>query len=277
MSQKELPPLYIVSGGAGASGKLVVDTVLVQFPDCHAPVITAAHVRSPEQVEQVVAQAQANGGAIVHTMVDTRLGGQLSRLAQERGVKTIDLMGPLIEHLAEQLEQAPQQQPGLYRKLHRDYFERVGAIEFSIDHDDGKKPEDWPQADMVLVGISRVGKTPLSMYLAVQGWKVANMPLVRGLSLPETLFQLDPGRVIGLTVEPGQLVIHREKRQRTLGAPGPSAYSDPLKIYEEVEAAEKFYKKRGFAIINITDKPIEATADEIIRLINRRQPMLRKG
>ena len=175
-----------------------------------------------------------------------------------------------MSRLAELLEQEPAGHPGLYRQLHQDYFERVASIDFAMAHDDGRNPEGWPLADIVLVGPSRVGKTPLSMYLSVLGWKVANVPLVTGLNPPAELFQLDALRVIGLSIEPGQLVGHRQQRQRHLGAPGPTAYTDPVTIYEEMEAARQMFKQGGFSTIDVTDKPIEASADEIIALITRR-------
>ena len=132
-------------------------------------------------------------------------------------------------------------------------------------HDDGKNPDGLPEADAVLVGVSRVGKTPLSLYLAVLGWKIANVPLVPQIPLPDELFSLDPERVIGLTVEPDQLSEYRTRRQKLLGAPGPSAYADPQAIYEEVEEALKVFRRSRFKIVDMTDKTIEQGADEIIR------------
>lgn len=264
------PPIYVVSGGTGASGEQLVHTVLAQFPESQVPVIMRGHVRHLEQVEAVVDQAAASGGTIVHTMVDARLRDALTRLAQDRNVAAIDLMGDLLSRLADVLGQEPVGHPGLYRQLHQAYFERVAAIDFAMAHDDGKNPEGWPQADIVLVGVSRVGKTPLSMYLSVLGWKVANVPLVMGLPPPPDLFQLDRRRVIGLNIEPGQLLVHRQQRQRRLGAPGPSAYTDPAAIYEEVEAARQVFRQGGFSIIDVTDKPIETSADEIIERVTRR-------
>jgi hypothetical protein len=222
-----------------------------------------------EQIEAVVKQAAATGGAIVHTMVDTRLRRALQRMARERNVVTIDLMSDLLAHLSKTLGQKPLGQPGLYRELHQDYFERVAAIEFTMAHDDGQNVQEWSEAEIVLVSVSRVGKTPLSMYLAVLGWKVVNVPLVMEIPPPPELFQLDWRRVIGLTMEPGQLLAHRQQRQSRLGAAGPSAYADPVKIYDEVETAIQIFKQGGFSVIDVTDKPIEASADEVIKLITR--------
>ncbi len=234
------------------------------------PVITVGHVRQVEQVENVVAQAEATGGIIVHTLVDAGLRNTLVRLAQEQNLVTIDLMGDLLHTLVDALGQEPVGKPGLYRELNRAYFDRVAAIKFAMVHDDGKNPEGWPQAEIVLVGVSRTGKTPLSMYLSVLGWNVANISLVMGIPPPPKLFQLDRRRVIGLSIEPGQLLAHRRQRQRHLGASGPSAYTDPAAIYEETDFARQVFRRGGFSKIDVTDKPIETSADEVIRLITRR-------
>lgn len=270
-SQKSnAPPIYVVSGGTGASGEQMVHTVLVQFPKIRLPVIKVAHVRQIGQIKDVVAQASTTGGTIAHTLVDTRLRNALVQLGKERDVVTIDLMGPLLSRLTNVLGQEPICQPGLYRQLHQDYFDRVAAIEFSMNHDDGQKPYDLPLADIVLTGISRVGKTPLSMYLSVLGWKVANVPLVMGHSPPPELFKIERGRVIGLSIEPDQLLIHRQKRQRRIGVPGRSSYTDPRTIIEEVEVARKIFQRGGFSVLDVSNKPIETSADEIIELVTRR-------
>lgn len=264
------PPIYIVSGGTGASGEQVVYTLLVQFPESQVPIITVAHVRHVEQVEDVTGRAAADGGTIVHTLVDARLRETLARRANERGVVAIDLMGPLADRLATVLEQEPLGDPGLYRRLNEAYFERVAAIDYAMAHDDGKHPAGWPEAEVVLVGVSRVGKTPLSMFLGVLGWKVANVPLIPGLEPPDALYELDRHRVIGLTMDVSQLVFHRQQRRRRLGAPGLEAYADPVAISEELESAKRIIRRGGFTTIDVTDKPIEASANQVIDLITRR-------
>ena len=266
----EKPPIYIVSGGTGSSGEQLVNTVLAQFPESHMPVVMVSHVRQMEEIEKVVAEAATTGGTIVHTLVDEHLRGALARLGQERGVVTIDLMGSLLSRLTNLLGQEPASQPGLYRQLRQAYFDRIEAIQFSMSHDDGMKVDDLPQAEIVLLGVSRVGKTPLSAYLSVLGWKVANVPLVMELPLPPKLFQIDPRRVIGLSIEPEQLIVHRQRRQRELGLSKASRYADPSTIYEEVEAARKVFRRGGFSVISVTNKPIETIADQVIRLISRR-------
>jgi regulator of PEP synthase PpsR (kinase-PPPase family) len=267
--EAKLPPIYIVSGGVGASGEQLVHTALAQFPDHRLPVVVVGNVREVAQIDDVVAQAKISGGTIAHTLVDAGLRAKLVSQAEAAGVAAIDLMGPLLARMAQVLGREPLGHPGLYRQLHRDYFERVAAIEFTMAHDDGKKTEGWRAAEIVLVGVSRTGKTPLSLYLSVLGWKVANAPLVPNLPPPPVLFQLDPRRVVGLTIDAGQLLLHRQQRQMRLGAPGPSAYVDPNSIYEELRIAKQVFRRGGFAVIDVTDKPIETCADEVIRLIQR--------
>ena len=155
-------------------------------------------------------------------------------------------MGALLSHLSERLGQEPLAHPGLYRRLRQAYFDRVAAIEFTLAHDDGLRPEGWSGADAVLVGPSRVGKTPLSMYLAVLGWKIANVPLVPEIDPPRTLTQLDRRRVFGLSMEPGQLLFYRKQRQGRMGAGGLGAYTDASKIHLEIEAARALYRRSGF-------------------------------
>jgi regulator of PEP synthase PpsR (kinase-PPPase family) len=262
--------IYIVSGGVGAVGELLVQTILPQFPGKSVNVITVPNVRFTSQIDDVVGRAQSSGATLVYTLVDPQLRIYLVKLAAEQEVLAIDLMGGLLDRLAEVLEQPPLGQPGLYRRLNKAYFDRVEAIEYTMAHDDGRNPDTWPQADMLLIGISRVGKTPTSLYLSVLGWKVANYPLVADLELPIELQMVDPQRVIGLTIEAGQLLALRQQRQRRLGVSGTSDYIDPQCIFDELELAEEIFKRLGITIIDVTDKPIESTANELIRLITRR-------
>lgn len=265
----EKPKITIVSGGAGASAEQVVNTVLAQFPASRLPVVTFSNVRYPSQLENAVQQAQACGGIIVHTLVDSQLRAEMTQRAAEAGVPAIDLMGGLIEQITQLSGQAPLEQPGFYRKLNKPYYDRVAAMEYAMAHDDGKNPAEWRQADVLLLGVSRSGKTPLSLYLSVLGWKAANLPLVPQISLPDELEQMDRSRVIGLKIDAGQLLLHRQQRQRHLGAPGPTDYTHPGRVADELEYANKIYQRLGCTVLDVTDKPIESSADDVIRIVAR--------
>jgi [pyruvate, water dikinase]-phosphate phosphotransferase / [pyruvate, water dikinase] kinase len=261
--------VYVVSGGVGASGTQLVHTALAQFPNSQVLVIPIGSVRQVEQIETALTQAQSTGGTVAHTLVDPVLRQMLIDRAQELGIAAIDLMGPLLARLSHVLGREPLIEPGLYRRLNKAYYDRVEAIEYTMAHDDGKDPSGWEKAEILLLGISRTGKTPLSLYLSVLGWKVANFPLVPEMEPPSSLFAVEPSRVVGLTIEPGQLILHRQKRQSRLGVTGASQYVDPEAVYEEVKAAVRFFRKNGFAVVNVTDKPVESTADEVLRILAR--------
>jgi hypothetical protein len=275
--KKDAPPrVYIVTGGSGASGLQIVETVLAQFPALQLPVNVRNHVVSLEQVKEAVKEAGDGGGILVHTFVDGVLRDALVRLGRERGVVTIDLMGPLIEQVAARTGAKPLEQPGMYRKLRKDYFDRIEAIDFAVSHDDGKRPEDLPLSDVVIVGVSRCGKTPLSMYLAVHGWKVANVPLVQGIPPPAELSRVDRRRVIGLGIGHPQLLEYRRRREERMGRAGMTAYASPPAVLEEIEAARRICREGGFRVVDVTDKPIEIVADEVVKLVtphlDRKQP-----
>lgn len=270
MDHPAIPIIYIVSGGVGASGEQLVNTVLAQFPENMVKVITVGNVREKEQIAEVLKQAREVNALVVHTLVDYLLQDYLICEAGKIGVQAVDVMGPILQWISQKVGNEPLRQPGLYRRLHHEYFGRVSAIDYMLKHDDGKSPDGWAQAEAVLVGVSRSGKTPLSVYLAVLGWKVANYPLVPQIPPPEELFLLDQQRVFGLTIEPGQLIQYRIQRQRQLGTPILTAYVDPQSVYREVEDALKFCRRNRFTIINMTDKTIEMGADEIIRHLGRR-------
>ncbi len=273
----DVAPVYIVSGGAGASAEQVVHTVLAQFPSAQVPVVKIAHVHSAEQIRQVAGRVRVHGGIIVHTLVDKSLRDAMKAIGAEAGVVTIDLMGELIGALSTGLGQEPVGKPGLYRQLNRDYFERVEAIEFAMTHDDGRSPHELHDADIVLLGVSRVGKTPLSMYLSVLGWKVANVPFIKDQPLPDEVFQIEKGRVTGLVIDPQRLMIHRRIRQERIAGMQPSSYTDPEAVFEELEESRRLFRRGGFSVIDITDKPMETSADEIIKLITNRFGHRRPG
>lgn len=267
MSHKNEPTIFIVSGGAGASGEQLVHTVLAQFPERHIRVNTISNVRNADQLQSVVHEAQARHGIIVHTLVNRNLRRVLRRAAKKEGVRAVDLVHDLQSWLENALNQPARGEPGLYRRLNRTYFERVGAIEYSLAHDDGRDPDGWLKADIVLTGVSRSGKSPLSMYLSVLGWKVANVPIVPGLELPVQFNELDPRRVIGLMIEPDRLLSLRQQRFSQIPAMTHTHYLNLGHIEEELAYAKRLFKQHGFSIINVTDKPIESSADHVIRLI----------
>ncbi len=265
------PPIFVVSGGTGATGDLLARTVLAQFPDVNVQIHVETKVVSEDRVHEVVKMATGIPGAIIlHTMVNRNFRRLLVTEAARAGIVTFDLAGPLEEHLSRELAMPPQQMPGLYHQMRRAYFDRVEAIEFTVAHDDGKRVEDLAKAEIVLLGVSRVGKTPLSMYLSILGWKTANVPFVPGVPPPPELDQVDPHKVVGLVIEPAQLMSHRRYRASRSGI-REQGYVDRQTVIDEMRAANHYYYQRGYHVVDTTDKPIETSAEEIISLITRRK------
>ena len=270
MTNPEPRPIYIISGGKGITGNFLVQTVLAQFPKNRIAVKLISDVITVASVETAVARAAADGAIVVHTMIDKRLRENLNKICQENNIQTIDMAGDLIDYLTEELNEEPLNQPGLYRRLNLEYFDRLESIDFAISNDDGLNVHNLRNADIVLAGVSRTGKTPLSVYLAMHGWKVSNVPLVLGMDPPEELFKVDEKRVFGLTTSMNQLLSHRRKRLGDYEHVSSSDYVNPRSVRMELDFAHAVFKRGGFSVISVTHKPIESVANEILELIYRR-------
>lgn len=263
-------PIYVVSGGKGLAGNNMVQSTLIQYPQNNVPVIIVPHVMDEEQLEAVILQAKHDGGLVTHTMVDRHLRTRLIELAREHGVYQIDFMGELGDYLDKMLGIPSLQSPGLYREINQQYFDRIDAMEFTLNHDDGLSPQRLHEAEIVLCGVSRSGKTPLSVYLALYGWKVANVPLVAGIDPPPELFSIDPDRVFGLQIGVSQLVAHRMKRLRSFNNLGNTNYVDERLILEEIRHANLVFSRGKFTVINVNNKPVESSANEILNILTSR-------
>jgi regulator of PEP synthase PpsR (kinase-PPPase family) len=270
------PPVFIVSGGNGASGRHLVDTVLVQYPDLNVPVVMKTNVRRAEQVKDIISEAAATQALIVHSMVAGELRAHIVRLAEEKGVLALDVMGPLFHYLTAFSGHEPLGKPGLYRILHQGYYDRVAAIEFAMTHDDGQRQDELHLAEVVLLGVSRSGKTPLSMYLAVLGWRVANLPIVPQVPLPENMAQVDSRKIFGLDIDYELLLKHRRFRQEQFGFLASTAYTKANRVIEEVEAARKIFRRYRARVIDVTDKAIETSAAEILEYLEPRTDLERQ-
>ena len=262
--------IYIASCGEGINAFNLVESTLVQFPSADISVVKVPHVRTPAQVDELMEKVKSVESLIVHTLVDRDLRQYLTRKGIEAGVVTIDLMGPVISKIQAYLDLEPLQIPGLYREQHAVNLKQVSAIDFALAHDDGLNPDTLANAEVVLVGLSRAGKTPLSMYMAVLGWKVANVPFVPGIGMPESLKIVDRRRIIALNINADQLLAHRKLRQESLGTRDFYSYSSRPDIEKEIQYAQRYYVTNGFSIIDVSNKPIESSAEEIIEMITRR-------
>jgi len=269
-AKSKTAPIYIVSGGKGLAGNNMVHSLLIQYPNNNVPVIIVPDQHLEKQLIDLVAKVKLEGGLITHTMVNRHLRSFLINLCEENGVKHIDFMGKLADYLDETLDIPSLQTPGLYREINQEYFDRIDAIEFTLNHDDGLSPAKLHKAEIILTGVSRSGKTPLSVYLAMYGWKVANIPLVNGIQPPKELFEVDPQRVFGLNISPGQLISHRMKRLVSINNTENTNYVDERMVAQEIRNANFIFEKGGFTVLNVSNKPVETTANEILNMMANR-------
>jgi [pyruvate, water dikinase]-phosphate phosphotransferase / [pyruvate, water dikinase] kinase len=258
--------IFVLSDGSGQTGKRVLEAALLQF-DLVAMVVRLPHVATMAEVREVVAEAARRRGMIVYTLVAVDLRQALYMAATEHGVIAVDLLGGLLSKLQDFFHSTPWGRPGLLHHSDEGYVERVDAMEFTVRHDDGQDVEELSKADVVLVGVSRTSKTPLSFYLAYRGWKVANIPLVLGVEPPEALCRLEPRAVVGLTIDPERLAVIRQARLQHLGVERGSAYADPTRIREELRYCLNLCRAYRWPVIDVTGKAVEEMANEVTNLV----------
>ena len=255
-----------MSDGTGDTGAAVAKAALAQF-QVECKLRRFGGIRQPSLARRVVAEAERVGALVLFTLVDRRVAQGLLEEAAARGVPTLDVLGGMIAKIAEHVNAEPRSEPGLLHGFSDDYFKRIEAVEFAVRHDDGANLHTLFRADLVLTGVSRTSKTPLSMYLAQRGYKTGNVPIVPGIEPPRALLELDPKKVFALTIDPSLLLTIRQARVRALGAPPYSTYADPEALIEEVRRARRLYREQGWQVIDISGRAAEENAARILRLI----------
>ncbi|WP_438446238.1 pyruvate, water dikinase regulatory protein [Gorillibacterium sp. sgz5001074] len=259
--------VYVVSDSAGETGEAVVKAAIVQFLPATVDIRRSPFIHDREGIDQVVESALASGGVIVFTLVIPELRDYLLEKALSCQVICIDLLGPIISSLEKALNQQARHEPGMIHKLDEGYFRKVEAVEFAVKYDDGRDPNGVLKADIILTGVSRTSKTPLSMYLAHKSYKVANVPLVPELVPPKELFTVNKSKIIGLTINPDKLNEIRVERLKALGLAENANYAKVQRIREELAYAESVMKKLGCVVIDVSSKAVEETASLIMERI----------
>ena len=268
--------IVVASDATGHTAEGVVRAALVQFRGAEVQIHVRSHIRTAEDVRDAVRYAGRVGGLVVHTLVSQEMRSLMLTEARAQRVPTIDLLGPLLLRLEDLLALQPLAMPGLFRDADAEYRRRFEVMDFTVRHDDGQAPEDLPQADLVLVGVSRTSKTPLSMFLAWRGLRVANVPIVHNLPLPEELERVVPQRVVGLTIKPERLLELRRSRLQQMETPPQFPYADVSQIWAELEYARGFCGRAGWLVVDVTDKSIEEVAGEILVITGIEQPSRRQ-
>ncbi|RMG42800.1 MAG: kinase/pyrophosphorylase [Methanobacteriota archaeon] len=263
--------IFVVSDGTGRTAFQAIEAALTQFPDVEVDIKVRPGIRTETQVMEIIVEASDVNGIIVHTIVTHKLRDFLRMNARLHNVDVIDIMGPLLAQLSHHFANSPSERPGLFRELNRAYFQRIEAMEFAFRHDDGQHVHELDKAEIVLVGVSRTFKTPLSIYLAFKGWYVANVPIVLHIPPPPILFEIPPERVFALMTTPRRLSVLRSVRDSHLGgATGDYAHLDHVKA-ELRYAREIIDKNPNWTVIDVTNKPIEEIAFEILEKIRLRK------
>ncbi len=258
--------IYVLSDSTGETAERVVRAALSQFDNSEVRIVRLPKVCNQQEVQQAMSTVTEDQGLLVYTLVDAGLAVVVQTIAEEHGLMAFDLLTPLLHNLSLFLGTSAHATPGLLHQIDTDYFRRMEAVNFTVKHDDGQETRGLVKADLVLVGVSRSSKTPLSMYLANKGYKVANVPLVKGIDPPDELDGIDPQKVVGLVISPKRLVEIRTSRLVTMGQSMKNSYADYEKVEEEIAFCRQYYRRHpAWIIIDVTNKSVEESASEILR------------
>jgi [pyruvate, water dikinase]-phosphate phosphotransferase / [pyruvate, water dikinase] kinase len=261
--------LHMISDATGATAKRLVQALEAQFPDQQFEDIVHPMVETVDDLRLAVDRAKGRPAVIVYTIVKPELRDAMHELCRRAKVHYCDILRQPIDSVAKVSGQMAKMAPGARPPLDSNYFRRMAAIEFAVKYDDGVGG-GLDDADIVLVGVSRTSKTPLSIYLGYLGYKAANVPVVKGIAPPEKLFEIDQSKIIGLTIGAERLAEIRADRARRLGGNN-RKYAALLEIYDELEEAEALHRRLGCPVIEISELSIEETAARIIAMVERRR------
>lgn len=263
--KKLFPTLIVVSDSTGETADHMMRAAMIQFDVSFSRILYFRHVEDEEKIEKAMAAATEAPSVLVCTLVDQKVRDSLAASCASRGVPFVDLLGPLLSVLESSFGVSALRAPGLLRKLDDEYFRKIRAIEFAIQCDDGKRSALLHEADLIILGVSRTGKTPLSMYMANKGYKTANVPLIPEVDPPDILRFLPSSKMVGLSISAERLMQIRQERLRLLGLkPHVSSYGYRERVERELRFGRDCFKQLGIVVYDVTDKAVEETAQEIL-------------
>lgn len=258
--------IFLISDSTGETAEQLARAALAQFNGIKYNFERFSHIRDFLLLSEILNKCKETENSILfYSLVDSSLLDYVKKFSELNSITNVDLLSASILAIQRVSNISPGNNPGALRKLNEEYFKRIDSIEFAVRYDDGKDPRGVLIADLVIIGISRTSKTPLSMYLANKNIRVANIPLVPETKVPEELFKVSPKKIIGLTNSPEKLESIRKERLKSLGLPDNSIYSNSNRILEELEYSDKIMKKIGCPTIDVSTKAIEETADIILK------------
>jgi hypothetical protein len=268
-SAKTPVELHIISDATGETATRLVAALEAQFPDQPFEEVRHPRVETVDDLMLAVSRAKGRPAVLVYTIVKPELREAMRDLCRQAKLHYCDILGPPLASIAKVSGMAAQMKPGARPPLDSAYFRRMAAIEFAVKYDDGVG-SGLRESDIVLVGVSRTSKTPLSMYLGYLGYKTANVPIVKGIEPPADLFAIDAAKVVGLTIGPDRLAEIRRERARLMRGARQS-YAGIVEIYEELDQAAAVHRRLGCPVIDVTELSVEETAQRVIRLVQNRQ------
>ncbi len=272
MEKPDVHCVFVVADATGETAAKMSQAALAQFPVEGLQMIRRYNVRTEPQIAEVLEEVEDRQGLIIFTFASNALRSKLLKGAQKAALPAVDLLGPLFSALTLFLKMAPHSEPGRVHRIDTGYFGRVEAVQYTVKHDDGQNLSGIRDADVLLVGPSRTAKTPLSIYLAQFGYKVANVPIILHLPLPKEIEEIVPVRVVGLLIDPQRLMEIRESRLRRLNQKIPG-YADLAIIEEELAFCREIYRNHPkWMILDVTGRAIEEVATDLMSAIPREEP-----
>jgi regulator of PEP synthase PpsR (kinase-PPPase family) len=265
-------PIFLVSGGTGRTLDHVVHAAVAQFDHPHVDLVQKSQIRSCQAASLIVRHAANSHGVIVHTLVEPRIRAAVVREAEHLRVPVVDVLGPVLRLLEDQLQTAPRNQPGLSYELRKEQFDRGDSVDFTLAHDDGARLSTLANADVVIVGVSRVAKSVTCFYLAYRGIRAANVPIILNSNVPPELTNFDPKRVVCLTMNGERLRAIRSARLHAMGYGRVDDYIDRRKITQELQFAADLVRKFDWACIDVSYLSVEEVVTQILRLLEHNSP-----
>lgn len=256
--------IFLLSDATGETAETIVTAAMTQFPDEPTQLLRYSNVRTQAQVLGHIKEIKRKQGMVFYTFVDRELSAFIEQECKVRDIVCLDLIGPLLHKMAYFFGHSPQGTPGLLHEVGEEYYQRMEAMEFALKYDDGQIVRHLDEADIILVGVSRTSKTPLSIYLSCRGWKVANIPLVMDVGINPELREADPGKVVGLFLDVRRLIERRAARLKSIGQERPTNYIDHDAVKQELRWARAQCRDHGWATVTVTGKSVEETAHEVL-------------
>lgn len=260
--------IYTLSDSVGTNPVNVAKSVLAQFTEFECPIRNFPFVKSDDQLLDILHLANDKQAIVIFNFAKFERVKLLEEYCNENNIYYFNLLTPLTEVISKRIDQKPNQTAGANHQLDKEYFNRIKAMEFAVQYDDGQDPNGFLEANIVLLGISRTSKTPLSIFLANEGYKVANLPIMPESTIPKQLYEVDPNLIIGLTNDKDVLLNIRQERMRSYGLDANSYYSTESRIEKELEFAHDLYRELGCFTINVANKSIEETTAIIKNYLN---------